>query len=418
MPRRLAIEEWPVVYGLMVLAVAGVMLYTMSSALSPILAFILLLLLLSPYAGDARHVRVVLAASLVLFVWVLETLGGMLAPFIIAIGIAYILDPAVDRLENRGLPRMVGVAILALPVLALLTVAAIFGIPALVGQIQNLVQSIPDAAERVVAWLQQVRGRLAAMNLPFLDTDRIAAMLSEENIAAYIQARQAIILERGWSAVLGVRHGVGIVITILSYVVLVPVLTVYLLRDFNKLTARATELMPERKRDGWVRFLREYDALLARFLRGQVLAATIVGILTWLGLWIVGFPYSGLVGAIAGVFNLVPYLGLVASIVPVILIALVTGNFLGSLLKAAIVFAIIQFIDGSITGPRIAGGSVGLNPVWVILALAVGSFFFGFVGLLLAMPAAVFIKLVVRESLARYRASRVFRGGASADTTA
>jgi predicted PurR-regulated permease PerM len=104
---------------------------------------------------------------------------------------------------------------------------------------------------------------------------------------------------------------------------------------------------------------------------------------------------------VAGVFNLVPYLGLVVSVVPVLIIALLSGSFLGSLLKAGIVFAIVQFIDGSITGPRIVGSSVGLHPVWVMLALAVGSFFFGFVGLLLAMPAAVLLKLVVRETLVR-----------------
>jgi len=103
---------------------------------------------------------------------------------------------------------------------------------------------------------------------------------------------------------------------------------------------------------------------------------------------------------------------------PVLLIALLTGSFLTSILKAGIVFAIVQFIDGSITGPRIVGGSVGLHPVWVILALALGSFFFGFVGLLLAMPAAVMIKLLIREWIARYRNSRVFRGPAPASDVA
>jgi predicted PurR-regulated permease PerM len=133
-------------------------------------------------------------------------------------------------------------------------------------------------------------------------------------------------------------------------------------------------------------------------------------VLTWLGLWIAGFPYPALVGAVAGVFNLVPYLGLVVSAVPAILIALLSGNIVASLIKAAIVFAVVQTIDSSVTGPRITGGSVGLHPVWVILAIAVGSFFFGFVGLLLAMPAAVFIKLIVREALKRYRHSDVYEG--------
>jgi predicted PurR-regulated permease PerM len=133
-------------------------------------------------------------------------------------------------------------------------------------------------------------------------------------------------------------------------------------------------------------------------------------VLTWLGLLIAGFPNSGLVGVVAGVFNIIPYLGLVVSVIPVVIISLVSGSVLGSLLKAGIVFAIVQFIDSSVTGPRIVGDSVGLHPVWVILAIAVGSFFYGFVGLLLAMPGAVLIKLLIRESLARYRQSRVFQG--------
>jgi predicted PurR-regulated permease PerM len=274
---------------------------------------------------------------------------------------------------------------------------------------------VPAAAQRVVTWLEQMRGRVSRMNLPFIDTDRLAAQLSPERIGAYIEQRQAEILSGSWSAVLGVGRGFGLAFTIIGYLVLTPVLLVYLLRDFNSITTRASALIPESKRAGWLAFLREYDRLLARFLRGQVLAAAIVGVLTWLGLWIAGFPYAGLVGVIAGVFNLVPYLGLVASIIPVLIIALLTGSFLASILKAGIVFAIVQFIDGSITGPRIVGGSVGLHPVWVILALAVGSSFFGFVGLLLAMPAAVLVKLLLRESLARYRSSRIFASTVAVD---
>jgi predicted PurR-regulated permease PerM len=413
MSRRQTLDEWRVIYGLIVFATACVLLFSMWTIVSPILVFFLFLLLLWPYAGSRRHLILVTAATILLFIWTIDTLGSLLAPFIIAMGIAYIFDPLVDRLEKR-MPRMAGVAIIAVPILALLALALIFGIPALVHQIEDLVQGLPTALERIITWFDQVRGRFARLNLPFIDAERIASQLSPERISAYIEQRQAAIFNSLWGAIPGVGRGLSLALTILGYVVLTPVLTIYLLRDSNELTERAAALMPESKRERWLSFLREYDRLLARFLRGQVLAASIVGVLTWLGLLIVGFPYSGLVAAIAGVFNLVPYLGLVASIIPVLLIALLTGSFLTSIIKAGIVFAIVQFIDGSITGPRIVGGSVGLHPVWVILALAVGSFFFGFVGLLLAMPAAVFIKLLIRESLERYRASRVFRGPAPA----
>ena len=124
-------------------------------------------------------------------------------------------------------------------------------------------------------------------------------------------------------------------------------------------------------------------------------------------------PYAGLVGATAGVFNLVPYLGLVVSIIPVFIIALLSGDFVSVIVRAAIVFGVVQLIDGTITGPRIVGSSVGLHPVWVILALAVGGAFFGFVGLLIAMPAAVLIKLLLREGLERYKRSATFLGTAT-----
>ncbi|MGH7555698.1 MAG: AI-2E family transporter [Longimicrobiales bacterium] len=414
MPSRQGIDEWRVLYALIVLAVAGVMLLSVWP-ISPPIIFFLLLLVLSPYAGTHRHLLIVIGASTLLAIWVLQTLGGMLAPFIIALGIAYILDPAVDKLEERGVPRLAGVAILGVPVLVLFALLVLVGIPALGAQLEQLIASIPTATERVVEWLQFMRLRLMRMNLPFIDTDRLAAQLSNENIARYIQEHQAEILETSRDAVLGAGRQFGIVIAILGYLVLTPVLTIYLLRDFNTLVARAGSLFPESKRERWTSFLKEYDRLLARFLRGQLVAAAIVGVLTWLGLLIVGFPYSGLVGAFAGIFNVVPYLGLVVSVIPVLLISLLSGSFFTTLLKAGIIFTIVQLIDGSVTGPRIIGSSVGLHPVWVILALAVGSFFFGFVGLLLAMPGAVLVKLLIREAVVHYRQSNVFRGTMTAD---
>ena len=137
-------------------------------------------------------------------------------------------------------------------------------------------------------------------------------------------------------AFLGVGKGVTIVLSILGYVVLTPVLTVYLLIDFDRLIERAKGLIPYDKRDKWLPFMAEYDFLLSRYLRGQMTAALIAGILTWLGLWILGFPYPALVGAVAGVFNLVPYLGLVVSLIPAVIISLLSGNIVGGAADALI----------------------------------------------------------------------------------
>jgi predicted PurR-regulated permease PerM len=138
-----------------------------------------------------------------------------------------------------------------------------------------------------------------------------------------------------------------------------------------------------------------------------------VGLLTTLGLWVLGFPYPALVGVVAGVFNLVPYLGLIVSLVPALIIALLSGEILASFGKIAIVFGIVQALDGTVIGPKIIGGSVGLHPAWVILALAAGGLFFGFVGLLIAVPAALLVKLLAMRGIDRYRSSRLYLTGST-----
>lgn len=413
MPRVKAENEWPSIYVAIVALSALAFLFSVKAILSPVIAYIVLVMLISPWSGTRLHLHTLGAASFLLGIWLLHTLGSLLAPFILAFVIAYILNPLVDRLERRGMRRPLAVAIVVVPGFLAVIVMAIFGVPAVIQQIQNLVDYLPTGLQRGVAWIQSMRGRLLNANLPFLKGEALARALdsfSPERVAQYVSEQQANIGSRIWGTVIGVGKGLSIALSILGYLVLTPVLAIYLLADFERLIVRAAELIPPNKRDSWIPFVREYDKLLSGYLRGQFIEAAIVGVLTWLGLTLLGFPYAGVVGLFAGVFNIVPYLGLVVSLIPGIIIALLSGDVMVSLLKVAGVFVVVQAIDGTITGPRIVGGSVGLHPVWVILALAVGSFFFGFVGLLLAMPAAVLIKLLVRDALVRYEKSRVFEG--------
>lgn len=402
-----------------VLLVLGLFLvslgFPMGPVLSPFVLLLVLLLLLAPYAGDPFHTRLALTAVLLTVLWLLHTLGSLLAPFILALVLAYILDPAVDRLEGR-MPRTVAILVLALPLVALLVLAVVLGIPAIADQVEDLILAAPRAIERLVAWLEAMRTRLLALRIPLLDEvvlDRLRE-LDQEAVVAALQERQEAIARRMWRGVLGLGRGLGTLLTILGYVVLTPILTFYLLKDWDRMRHRVTDLFPRSKREDWLDFFTEYNALVSRYLRGQVLAAASVGVLTALGLWILGFPSAALIGTVAGVFNLVPYLGLVVSLIPALIIALVSGGVLANLIKLAIVFGVVQFLDGSVIGPRIVGESVGIHPVWVMLALALGGFFFGFPGLLLAVPAAVLIKLLLTHGLERYRASKLYREGGGA----
>lgn len=388
----------------------ALLLYTAMPVLSPFVAFLVLLILAGPYLRERPVLLVLTAAGLVVFLWMLVAMGGLLAPFVLALVLAYVLDPAVDRLE-RWMPRGAAIVLLSLPIVGLIVVGLLVGLPALGSQIADLFAEAPAALERLRDWATRTRGRVMGVDLPFVDERALLEPIiaaDSEQITRFLTQRQQEIAARAWDAVLGVGKGVGAVISVLGYAVLTPVLTFYLLRDYDAFTRRVSTLFPPRYQPRWQRFLTEYDDLLSRYLRGQLFAAATVGLLTGLGLWMLGFPYPAVVGVVAGVFNLVPYLGLVVSLVPAIIIALLSDDVLWSFGKIAIVFAVVQALDGTVIGPRIVGGSVGLHPVWVILALATGGFFFGFVGLLIAVPAAILIKLFALSAIDRYRASSLY----------
>lgn len=406
-------DDRGLVHGALVLIVLALFFYSLLPVLSPLVLFLALLVLMTPYVGTTFHLLVVSTTAVLVFLWLLKATGAVLAPFVLAFVLAYILDPVVDRMEAARLPRWLAIILLILPVIGALVLAIFVGLPALANQVEGLIARAPEALEDLVAWIEGLRTGILGIDLPLIREDALLERLrvtSPEDLVAFLEEQRAEIARRAWQAVLGVGRGLGALLTVLGYVVLTPVLTYYLLRDYDAIVGRVSDTVPRRRTESWTRFGREYDTLLSRYLRGQLLAAATVGVLTWLGLWVLGFPYPGLVGAVAGVFNVVPYLGLVVSLVPALIIALLSGSVLASLIKVAIVFAAVQALDGTVIGPRIVGGSVGLHPVLVILALAVGGFFFGFAGLLLAIPAALLIKMLAGAGLDRYRKSAVFLG--------
>lgn len=394
---------WALVQGAAVLVVLAFFLWALREVLNPFLLFLVLVAVLLPFRGMPGRALLLVVASGLTLVWALSTSGTLLAPFLIAAGLAYLLDPLVDRLETRGLGRTLAILLLALPVAGLLAVAVLVGVPALAAQLGDLIDQAPVL---LVSLRDNLRG------VPLVGDELIARLqeLDAEQVVSMLQERQAVLAERAWGGVVGVGRGLGSAFTLLGYTVLTPVLTFYLLRDWDRVTEAAANLVPTGRRDSFVSFAREYDRLLARYLRGQVLVALTIGAVTVLGLWVARFPYALLIGFFVSVFSVVPYLGLLLSLIPAVIVALVSGAIGVSLLKVAIVFGVAQGLEGAVVSPRIVGDSVGLHPVWVVLALAAAGFYFGFVGLLLAVPGAVGVKLMVVRGLARYRESRLYQG--------
>ena len=402
------LQVWRVLQGIVALFVFGLLLFSVQELLNPFVLFLILLVVLLPFRQVPGYVLLVVVAAILTAYWLLATTGFLLAPFVLGFGFAYVLDPLVDGLVERGLGRSVAIVLLALPVAGAGVVAVLFGIPALVGQVDELVQAAPELVARIGEWFSGIREFL--VGVPGVDEDSIPDLsnLDPDEIVAFLQERRDQLASGTWRGVLGLGRGLGSAATVVGYVVLTPVLTFYLLRDYDGILARLRGLLPRGGEAAVVEFAREYDVLLSRYLRGQLTVALIIGAMTGTLLFVVQFPYAFLLGALAGVMGLIPFLGLVLSLIPAVIVALVSGSVLVSLVKVAVVYTLVQILDGGVISPRIVGDSVGLHPVWIVLALSVGGFFFGFVGILISVPVAVGVKLVAVRGLERYRSSELY----------
>jgi predicted PurR-regulated permease PerM len=392
-------------------ALLGLFLWTVLPVLSPLVLFLVLAYVLWPLFGTDTYKRLILPLAAITFLWLLHVAGNVLAPFALAFVLAYVADPLVDWWAARGIGRTwgaLGVLLLALIVLAL--ASALIG-PLVAAQGAQFLTDLPRIMNELRTWYNAQVMALANSQLPFLRDIPFERALDVESrdVGQYLLDEMQR-LHPSWEAAMGVGRGLQTGLTILGYVVLTPVLTFYLLRDFPSVGQGLARILPPARREGTLTFLRRYDRLLGEYLRGQLLVATFVGIATAVGFWIVGFPNAILLGVIAGIFNIVPYLGLIVSLIPAALIALLTPPLWLSAIKVAGVFFVVQSLDSYFFSPKIVGDRVGLHPVWVMFAIIGFASVFGVVGLLLAIPIAVLVKLVIENTIATYKGSVYYRG--------
>lgn len=407
--------SWRVVQGAILVLAAGFFLFGLRSVLNPFLLYWVLVALLVPFRGLPGHAWMLTVATAAAVFWVLATAGSLLAPFFLAFVLAYILDPVVDRVQAIAprVGRTGAIVLVAVPFALAGAGVATLGVPAFARQAAALAAEAPRVLATVSSWIGAVDPSNPGFDLPLVDEEALLARirrLDAQTISAFLQERLAVLAQGAWTAVLGLGRGLATLVTVAGYVVLTPVLAFYLLRDYDRIVARAAALLPARVRPEAAGFFREYDGLLSRYLRGQVSVALVVGGITWLGLLVVGFPYSFLLGALVAVLGVVPYLGVILSLVPAVIIALASADPGTSLIKVGVVYGVAQALEGAVVSPRIVGDSVGLHPVWILLSLSLGGFVFGFAGLLIGVPLAVGVKLLLGRGVERYKASDLYRG--------
>ena len=334
--------------------------------------------------------------------YVVYWLRDVLTPIFLAFSLAYLLDPLVDRLEAWKVPRPAGIAIVLIGVLGAVALFLGLVVPGIAADVAGVIRELPTQLAalwaRLMPWLEQ-RG----IEVPHSTTEWV------ERLNALASQAASTILAPAGNALGSLLGGTLSVLGSVAAALVVLVLGIYLLNDFDRITAGLKELIPLRWRGTVTHYARDIDQMLSHFLRGQLTVMAILAVLYSGAYALLGLRLAVPIGIIAGILNFIPYLGSGFALVAGLLMSLLDGWHFWQLIGVVLAYTAVQTLEGFVITPRIVGHTVGLSEIWVLVALFVGAELFGFLGVLLAVPAAAVAKIFVAPALRYYRRTALFR---------
>jgi predicted PurR-regulated permease PerM len=343
---------------------------------------------------------------LALLLWLFS---GVLLPFTAAMALGYLLNPVADRLERLGLSRLAATLLIMTGFVVVVALILFFVMPALWRQLVTFIQALPSYAIKLEDLATDLSGRLAQ--------DHGGTLLQKLGLgnqaSADLRSATSDLINQaaqwGGTFAKSIWSSGTALIGLISLLVLTPVVTFYMLLDWDKMIATVDSLVPLRHRQTVRELAREIDAAMAGFLRGQSLVCLFLGVWYGVGLSLIGLNFGLLIGLSAGFLSFIPYVGSLIALVLSAIVAIVQGWPEWRLLAmAGAVVGAGQFIEGNILSPKLVGGSVGLHPVWLIFALLAFGSLFGFTGLIVAVPLAAAAGVILRFAVKRYRESRLY----------
>lgn len=333
-----------------------------------------------------RWLLAVLAGAVVLFFLYLfrSQLLAIFTPFVVALGIAYILNPVVVWLQQHKVSRSISVLIIYFVFFGLFFILIARLIPVVIAEINRLIEYIPRYTQQAKDLIVEFNEATDRMELP----ESVQAAL-DTNLRT-LENWLLDTLTRIPQLTTDVARGVFNAFLIL-------ILTFYFLKDFNAVKEWMYRLIPHKSKHRARKILHEIDHSLGNYIRGQLLICTIIGVSTYLGLLFLGVDFALILGIVAGITNIIPYFGPFIGAVPAVLVALLKSPVLA--IKVAVVITLIQQVESHLIAPQILGRSMGMHPLVVILTLIAGGQFFGILGMILAVPVAAIIRILLRNLL-------------------
>lgn len=341
--------------------------------------------------------------GLILVLWLLQ---NILLPFIAGFVLAYFLDPVADRLERLGLPRVAATFVILATAILIVVLTLILVVPVVADQLVKLIADLPTLTKSLVERFNEQAPQRLKDIVANSGTDLQGQLTDYAGKAAVWIGS---FLGSLWS-------GAGALISVMSLMVITPIVAFYLLADWDHLVAKVDSWLPRDHVEELRAIARDIDSAMAGFIRGQGTVCLLLGVFYATGLSLVGLKSGMAIGFAAGLLSFIPYVGALIGGVMAIGVGLVQfwPNETQVLLVVA-VFIVGQVVEGNFLSPKLVGGSIGLHPVWMMFSLLAFSYVFGFLGLLLAVPLAAATGVFVRYGLNRYLHSKLFTGGIAPD---
>ncbi|MDR3113562.1 MAG: AI-2E family transporter [Endomicrobium sp.] len=315
---------------------------------------------------------------------------GILAPFLVAAFLTYLVSPLVVKIQALGFRRWVGVVVLAAIAAAVLTVILAGVIPWAIDEIDRFRVNIPSYQKHLSNYTDIVKDKLETALPVIKEYDALNILIEKVKTVAQDQAQKT-------------PSYIFNVFSMVSVVILMPMLVFFMLLGGRKSINALVEAVPSSYIETVLTLIYEMDSVLGKFIRGQLIEAFFVGAAATASLAVLGLNYAFIIGITAGIANMIPYMGPFVGLSFAVIVGIVQFQSVVAVIKIAAVFAVIQFLDNNFIQPFVIGKNVNLGPVTMIFAMLAGAQVFGFLGVVFAVPVAAIVKTIFFMLLAKYK---------------
>ncbi len=368
------------------------LLYTMQTLITPFLTIASIIFLLYPLRTYVVAKNIMWLAVMLFVFWFFNTVQGVLAPFIVSMLLSYILHPVVSKIEDWGVPRWTSTLFIILCFIAGIIVLLMVLLPATFIQFDGVLSAVNTMSNQFTQWVLQ-GNFIPTLNKYGISTNQLQSFLTHT-----IAPRIEDVMKELFQGAFNLISGLNALITGIVNIVIIPFLTFYILKDFPLVKHRIKMLVPRAKREQSVLYFTRIDDVLGRYIRGTIIISLFDAIAVTILFWSIGVQYPMVLGIVSGVLFFIPYFGFIIMLcLSAVVSSLSPEPTLLHVITVSIGLATLHVIENYVLSPRIIGKKIGLHPVVLILSIFLFGYFLGFIGLLIAIPAAGSIIVIAKE---------------------